>query len=117
MFPTVDLSRMVENPPCVIHVSSLEEAKTVIYNAKNQFPERVKNWDIETKNHWGVYEKDTGYTMFYEGEDKPTTMSYSDIQWFEENGYEVIEFAELLGSIVDIEESDQPVAALFGGAI
>lgn len=116
MFPTVDLSRMLENPPCVIHVASLKEAKTVIFNAKNQFPERVKNWDIE-RTHWGTYEENTGYTMFFEGDDEPTLMSFASIPWFEESGYEVIEFSELLGPTIDIEESDQPVAVLFGGAI
>lgn len=117
MFPAVDLSRMLEKPKCAIHVASLEEAKIVIANAKNQFPDRVKRWDIEAKNFWNAHRENTGYTLFYEGYDEPSTMSYTYISWFKDNGYEIVEFGELLGATVDIEESDQPVDILFGGAL
>lgn len=105
----LDLSRMLEDPRCAIHVSTLEEAKIIILNAKNQFPERVKNWNAISNNHWTVYKEETGFTLFYEDEDEPTTMSYADIPWFKENGYQIVEFGDLLGAVVDIEESEQSI--------
>ena len=116
-FIELDLSRMLADPRCAIHVSTLEEAQLVILNAKNQFPERVKNWNAVTNNHWKVYDEETGYTMFYEDDDKPTTMSYADIPWFKENGYQIVEFSELIEAVAEIDESEQPISLLFGGAV
>ena len=116
-FIELDLTRMIENPRCAIRVSTLAEAQLVILNAKHQFPERVKNWNAETNNHWNVYEELTGFTLFYEDEDEPSTMSYADVPWFEANGYQIVEFNELVGAVSEISESEQPMSLLFGGAV
>lgn len=116
MYPYIDLSRLLEYPPCAIHVATQEQADAVIHNAREQFPERISDsWD-ERGNYWSDYEDETGYTLYFEGEDEPTTMSYANIPFFEENGYVVLEYEELLADAVNLIESDQPISLLVGGA-
>lgn len=107
MYPQIDLSRMLEEPRCAIHVETQEQANAIIYNAQIQFPERISNnWETDS-NYWNRCEEETAYTLFFEGEDEPTTMSYADVPWFKEAGYVVIEFDELIAETVEIAESDQ----------
>lgn len=116
MYPYIDLSRMVDYPPCAVHVATQEQANAVIHNAREQFPERVSDsWD-ERGNYWRVYGEATGYTMYFEGEYEPTTISFSNTPFFEQNGYVVLEYKELLADAVNLIESDQPISLLVGGA-
>lgn len=112
-FPVVDLSRMLEFPKCAIRLASNEEAQILIHNAKIQFPDRVKNWQLD-RTYYMNYLKDTCYTLFYDGESEPTTMSFANIQFFNEAGYEVIDFCELNIPMVEIEESDCSIEELIG---
>ena len=116
MYPYIDLSRLVDYPPCAIHVATQEQADAVVYNVREQFPERISDsWDA-SHNYWRDYGEETGYTLYFEGEDGPTTLSYANIPFFEENDYVVIEFEELLADAVDLPEGDQPISLLVGGA-
>ena len=113
MAKEIDLSRMLDEPRCAIHVASKEQADTIVHNARIQFPNRVKNWSYDN-NIWGVYEENTAFTLFYEGEDSPSNMSYADVPWFLEHGYVVVEFDELVKESADITESDQSIGILIG---
>lgn len=114
----IDLSRMLESPKCAIHVASLEDAQALIYNAKKQFPERAVSWSAEVVSGWNTDEiEETCFTMFYDGEDEPTSMSYCDINWFRDAGYEIVEFSELLQVSADIDESDQSIDILLDSVI
>lgn len=115
MYPYLDLSRLLGYPPCAIHVATQEQADAVVHNAREQFPERIPDsWDT-SHNYWRDYGEETGYTLYFEGNDDPTTLSYADIPFFEENNYVVIEFEELLADAVDLTEGDQPLSLLVGG--
>ena len=111
-FQFVDLSRMLEHPKCAIQVSTEDEAKWFLQNAKEQFPERTSAWDRH--NNYDVHRERTCYTLFYSGATEPTNLSYAHDQWFIENGYEVIKLSELAGCMTEIEESDTPLSALLG---
>lgn len=109
----LNLSRMLESPPCAVRCRSELEADALLHNFKQQYPNRVKNWS-DGYPSWGSYADKTCYTLFYAGAHKPTSLSFCDIDWFTENGYEVIEFAGLIGEQEEIEESEMPIELLFG---
>ena len=111
-FMEIDLSRMLENPKCAIHIPTQKDAHIVLYNARQQFPDLVKSFDAH--GYWIVYEESTAYTLFYREDKKPTTLSYSNVAWFLDNGYEVIELSDLVGISVDIDESDHSIEELIG---
>lgn len=114
--PYVDLSRMLQQPKCAIMAASEEEAEWLLSNAIQQFPEHTGNWrhcgTLWSKGNRGG--RGTCYTLFDYNSSSPTRMTYSPTEWFEENGYEVIAFAELMHQFQeDIEESDSSLDALF----
>ena len=41
-------------------------------------------------------------------------MTYADVPWFRENGYEIVEFDDLR-RLPDIDESDMSISFLVGG--
>ena len=117
MYPYIDLSCLLGYPPCAIHVATQEQADSVIHNAREQFPERISDsWDT-THNYWRDYGAETGYTLYFEGDDEPTTMSYANIEFFEENDYVILECETLMTDATDVEEGDQSLNVLLGGAV
>ena len=117
MYPQIDLSRMLEHPICAVYVATQEQANAIIHNARTQFPERITDsWDANG-NYWSDYGEETAYTLFFEDEDEPTTMSYGDVPWFNAEGYVVIEYEELLAETIEIAEGDQPIGLLLGGVV
>lgn len=111
-YPAIDLSRMFEHPKCAVRCRTLEEARTLIYNFHQQYPRKADYFDLDDPG-WDNHGSETAYTLFYSDDDKPTTLSRTECGWFEDEGYEVVEFTELANP-VEIEESDMPLEALFG---
>ena len=111
-FQYVDLSRMFEYPKCAIQVGTEEEADYFLQSAKSQFPERTGGW--RSSSNFGTHGDKTCYTLFYEGATEPTNLSYSYKEWFLANGYEIVQFSELVGGMSEIEESDSPLSVLLG---
>ena len=111
-YPYVDLSIMVERHKCAIRLSSKEEALALIYNAKQQFPNRTQAWDCDETYWHNRDEKGLCYTMFRQGDNIPTSMSYTGALWFEEHGYEITDFADLMCPQVEIEESEMSLDVL-----
>lgn len=111
-YPYVDLSIMLSQYKCAIRLSSHEEALALIYNAKQQFPDRTNSWSYDNTYWHNRDSKGICYTMFRQGDTEPTTMSYTGAIWFEENGYLIIDFAELLSPQADIEESSENLDVL-----
>ena len=116
MYPYVDLGRMLEQPKCAIHISSVEEANTVIYNAKKQFPDRVRSWSVARDGYWGRYKDQTAYTLFDCDCEEPSSMTFASVPFFTKYGYEILELYEL-ENCCDIEESELPVESLIGGTL
>ena len=112
-FIDIDLSRMLEHPKCAIHLPTQEDALLILANAKRQFPDRVKRW-AEDDGYWPCYKEETAYTFFFNEDKHPSTMSYANVTWFADHGYEVIELSELLYNCADINESDFSVEDLIG---
>lgn len=110
-YPELDLSRMFELPKCAVRCRTREDAKALVANFDTQYPGMADYFDPENPD-WD-YGDETAYTLFYSDEDEPTSLSRTDFGWFEEEGYEVIEFSELLNT-TEIEESDMPIESLFG---
>lgn len=111
-YPYVDLSIMLEQYKCAIRLSSNEEAMVLLHNAKQQFPDRTKSWSYDNTYWHNRDSKGICYTMFREGDTKPTTMSYTGAIWFEENGYEIVDFADLMRPQTEIEESEMSLDIL-----
>ena len=112
-FLEIDLSRMLENPKCAVHIATKEDAPLVLFNARRQFKDFViGSWPED--GYWSNYQENTAYTLFYRNSDEPQRLSYGSLPWFRENGYEILEINDLLASPIDIEESDLPVDELFG---
>lgn len=117
MYPEIDLSRMLEHPRCAVRVTTQEQANAIIYNAQRQFPERISNsWDT-ANNYWSRYKEKTTYTLFYEGDNEPTMLSYGDVTWSQVNNYIIFEYEDLLSMTVEIIESDYPVNILLGVSV
>lgn len=114
--PYVDLSMMLQSPKCAVICRDIEELSIFFLNAQNQLPEHLYwNYD-EIKDLWGCYGDNTGFTTYsYEGV-VPGPITYCNEGWFVSEGYAIIELSDLLNT-TDIEESDQPVSALFGGIV
>ena len=116
-YPIVDLSIMIQQYKCAIRVTSKEDACAVVANAMHQFPGRTMHWSGET-HYDRADENGLCYTMFFEGYDTPTHMSCTKSQWFVENGYHIIDFAELVSNAAeDLEESDQAIDVLIGACL
>lgn len=111
-YPELDLSRMFELPRCAVRVRTPEDAETLIANFRNQYPGKAKYFRMDDTG-WDEYEEDTAYTLYYPDEDDHGTLSRTEYDWFEEQGYEIIEFSALLDT-AEIEESDMPLESLFG---
>ena len=111
----IDISRLLECPACAVHLRTEEEAIAIIRAAKNLYPERVRAWDVES-NNWSDYRDQTAFTFFDEPyHEEPNNMTYADVPWFRENGYEIVEFSDLR-LIPDIDESDMSISFLVGGS-
>lgn len=110
-YQEVDISRMLENPKCAVRVTSEYDAKEFIWNAKRAFPDFSKRWG-NGETHWDEGVKAIGYTLFDYSATRPSRLTYTDsIEWFIDNGYVIVDYADLR---VDIEESEMPIEALFG---
>lgn len=115
-FRYVDLSLVSENRKIAILCRNIDDAETLFHNIKEQFPQRLY-WSLEeTLTVWRYNGEKTGFTFFREYDDEPETLSYCDEQWFREEGYELVEFSDLV-QIPDLEEGDLPIEFLIGGAL
>lgn len=108
----VDLSRMLQLPRCAIHCETPEEAESLLYNAKGQFPEWVEGWGLDETN-WGAYCEYTCYTLFYENSELLHNMTFCFTEYFEKNNYEIVDFSELSG--LDLDDGGLPLEFLLGG--
>lgn len=114
--PYVDLSMMPLPPKCAVICRDIEELDIFFANLQEQIPECLY-WDYdEIKNLWHYYGDKTGFTLFDCDDEVPGSMTYCDYDWFVSEGYAVIELSSLLNT-ADIEESDLPFIALFGGVL
>lgn len=107
--PHIDLSRLFEAPKSAIFFQSAEEVELFYHNCVSQYEHYIRHWSLDDvvskwENHEGC-----GFTFMTDSE--PDDMSWCDRQWFEESGYEIIEFADLANP-VEIEESEMSIDVL-----
>lgn len=112
-YPNIDLSKMFDIPGCAVRVPTKYAAETVIANFMTQYPNEVRYHMSNT--NWDDYMSDTAYSLWSAFRDnypmRITSLGFSDVQWFKENGYTVIEFEELM-VLPDLEEGDLPLEFL-----
>ena len=114
--PYVDLSVMLQPHKCAVVCRDVEELNIFYLNAQKQLSGYLQ-WDHEDiRDVWDYYKDRTGFTLFADDGVEPSSMSYCSDDWFVGDGYEIIELSDLC-NILEIEESDQPVSALFGGIV
>lgn len=109
--PEIDVSRMFEHPKCAIRCRTFEDANALCNSVLNRDPKMAGHFgDMYTAWDYGGR---TCYTLFYSTSLSPQGLSRTNVEWFLENGYEVIEFSDLASfSDPDIEESDQSIDVL-----
>lgn len=78
-----------------------------------QFPDRISGVSVED-TYWDEYDEDTAYAAYDNDYERPMSLGYSEDYWWKDEGYHIIQFAELC-QVSEIDESDQPISLLVGG--
>ena len=108
-YPRVDLSRLFSAPKSAVFFQSADEIELFYHNCITQFAQYVRHWSLADMVVKWENNEGCGFT-FMTGEE-PESMSWCDRRWFEESGYEIIEFADLVNP-VEIEESEMSLDVL-----
>ena len=109
-YPSVDLSRLFSAPKSAVFFQNVGEIEIFRHNCAVGFSRYVRYWSLkDMTDKWENNDGGVGFT-FMTG-DEPESMSWCDRQWFECNGYEIIEFADLANP-VEIEESEVSIDVL-----
>lgn len=101
----IDFSRI--DSRTAVRCGALYQAIGFFEELRDQFPERTRNWGIgidEVKDCYEDYEEDFCFCVDMTTDD---LLMYSDKDFYEEVGYKVIEFEELVETdvvYVDIED-------------
>lgn len=113
-YPVVDLSRLLERPAAAVMYRTPYDAQCFLVNAKEQFDLLAATWDEdEILGVWDVYHEKTGFTFYLPSNETPQRVSYCNEEWFRDEGYQLIEFADFL-HIPELEEGDLPISFLMG---
>ena len=108
----VDLSRLIKAPKCAVFFQTVEEIECFFYNCEQQLEEYCLFWMLEDLvDRW---ENDNRAGFSFMTGDTPEDMTWSTKDWFEEEGFEIIEFSDLANP-VEIEESEMSLDTLLGG--
>lgn len=105
-----NISRMFEHPKCAIRCTNYSDASSLVSALSEIDPsltEHFKNGNVG----WDMAEQ-TCYTLFYSDSKNAERLSRTRKRWFIDNGYEIIEFADIIMNNADIEESGQPIGFL-----
>lgn len=108
-YPRVDLSRLLLAPKSAVFFQDAEEIELFYHNCVAQFAKYVRHWPLKDMVRKWENTEGCGFTFITDTE--PDNMSWCDRGWFEESGYDIIEFADLVHS-VEIEESEMPLEVL-----
>lgn len=109
--PEIDVSRMFQYPKCAIRCRTFEDARALCNSMYTNYSKMAGHFG-DTYTAWDYGDR-TCYTLFYSTSSSPQGLSRYNVEWFLENGYEVIEFSDLASfSDPDIEESDQSIDVL-----
>lgn len=105
----VDLSRLIEAPRCAVFFQTVEEVECFYHNCEKQLSDYCLFWVLEDLVDRWENDNSAGFT-FMTGT-TPEDMTWSSRPWFEEEGFEIIEFSNLANPI-EIEESEMPLDVL-----
>lgn len=108
-YPRVDLSRLFIAPKAAVFFQDICEIELFYHNCVEQCKSYIRHWylaDMVAK-----WENNEGCGFTFMTGDEPESMSWCDKRWFEESGYEIIEFADLVNPI-EIEESEISIDVL-----
>ena len=105
----VDLSRLIEAPKCAVFFQTVEEVECFYHNCEKQLGDYCLFWALEDLVDRWENDNSAGFTFMTGSE--PEDMTWSTRDWFEEEGYEIIEFYDLINP-VEIEESEMSLDVL-----
>lgn len=105
----VDLSRLIEAPKCAVFFQTVEEVECFYHNCEKQLGDYCLFWVLEDLVDRWENDNSAGFTFMTGSE--PEDMTWSTRDWFEEEGYEIIEFYDLINP-VEIEESEMSLDVL-----
>lgn len=112
----IDVEYLLNNPGSAVRCETIDEAKRFISYMKEHYPDLCENWHTNEprfRNDRGV-----GYTFYWrDGNDdwRRSLLMYGSIRDLRMDDYTIIGFWEL--STKELEESDQPIDIIFGGAV
>jgi len=112
----LNISIMVDRP-CAVHCDSEEQGKAIVDAIREFYPEMAKLWNSDNNDHWSYYGDRTCYTLYdecYEGGLELDRLYYCNRTFYEDHGYEILEFEDLLTTDVEIVESDMLLEEFLG---
>lgn len=112
----LNLSIMFDRP-CAVHCAGYEQAEALVEAIRATYPEKAGPWENIDDYNWYSYESETCYTLHnddYNGGLVVDRLYYCYKSYYEENGYEIVEFDELLLDDVELQESDMPLEEFLG---
>ena len=112
----LDISIMVDRP-CAIHCSSEDQGRMIIEAVKDNYPEMAKLWNREDDTHWETYEGNTCYTLYDQGYESGLELDrlyFCNKEYYEDHGYEILEFEDLISDDIEMVESDISIEDFLG---
>ena len=106
----LDLTPIMYNAKAAVHLSSENQAKQFFYYIKEHYPDKVMNWPYGPQ--WDYGERQC-YAPYFPSTSIGMRQSTSD--WYRKNGYDIIEFEELIKvKELPIEQSDMSLNSMLG---
>lgn len=113
----LDIEFLLNTPGTAVHCATEEEAKQFLSYMKKHYPKWCENWEDGETRISNCGGDEIGYTFYWQDGEREwikDPLMFGSIRSIREDGYDVIEFYELLEA-KELAESDQPVESLFGG--
>ena len=100
-YPDLNLNPLLGDGRYAVHCSAIEEAKHFVNQIKKQYPTKARGWNYGQTNWHSDCEM--CYAPYLNEND---TMCWCEREYYEEEGFTILEFSDLLPDS-DLEESEQ----------
>lgn len=114
----IDVEFLLNTPGSAVCCVTEDEARQFISYLKAHYPKWCENWTTMETRMNSCESEGIGYTFYWDrgrGDWVKDSLMFGDISAILRDGYVVRDFDELV-TTEEIQEGDQPIAALFGGA-
>lgn len=103
MVEELDVSVLLEpGKMFAVKCKTQEEADIFIEFMKRNYPDKVRSWNGPSDHYWSQYYGRTCYSPCLNGEGARNQLTYYYEEWFNENGYIVVDCESLRTQFMDI---------------